>query len=402
MNKPQAGSTTLHLKPGREHSLEVRHPWVFSGAFQWLPKEAVPGQTVSIVAQDGRVMATGALSPASQIAVRTWSFDPAEPIDKKFFHGRVRAAIDHRRRFPGHAGTTGLRLVNAESDSLPGVVVDRYADFLVCQFLSAGAEFWREAITEALIEICRPAGIYERSDVDVREKEGLASRAGVIHGAEPPEFVEFEMSGMRFLADLRNGHKTGFYLDQCQNLEIVRELAAGRDVLNCFAYTGSFGIAALRGEAKSVVNLDSSGPALATALRHVELNGFPPAAAQQVEADVFEELRRFRDARRDFDLIVLDPPKFVANAAQLQRGSRAYKDINLLAFKLLRAGGLLATFSCSGHVSADLFQKIVADAALDAKRNVRIVQYLGQPPDHPVLTSFPQGRYLKGLLCVVD
>jgi 23S rRNA (cytosine1962-C5)-methyltransferase len=238
--------------------------------------------------------------------------------------------------------------------------------------------------------------------VDVRGKEGLAQRAGVIQGAEPPGLVEFEIGDMRFFADLRDGHKTGFYLDQRVNLEIVRNLSAGRDVLNCFAYTGSFGVAALKGGAGSVINLDSSGPALEIAARHIELNGLPAAAAQHVTGDVFEELRRFRDARRDFDSIVLDPPKFVANAAQLPRGSRAYKDINLLAFKLLRKGGLLASFSCSGHVSMELFQKIVADAALDARRDARIIQYLGQAPDHPVLTSYPQGRYLKGLLCMVD
>lgn len=402
MNKPDTTPVPIRIKPGREHSLETRHPWVFSGALQSPPEDLAPGRTVTLMAQDGRTLGIGAWSPASQIAVRVWSFDPAERIDESFFHRRVQSAVDRRSDFPGCKGATGLRLVNAESDGLPGVIVDRYADFLVCQFLSAGAEFWRGAITQALADICRPAGIWERSDVDVREKEGLAPRAGLIQGTEPPAFVEFGIGDMRFLADVRDGHKTGFYLDQSGNLEIVRELAAGRDVLNCFAYTGSFGVAALKGGAGSVVNLDSSAPSLEIAARHVELNGCPATHAQHVTGDVFEELRRFRDGRRDFDLIVLDPPKFVANAAQLKRGSRAYKDINLLALKLLRKGGLLASFSCSGHVSMELFQKIVADAALDARREARIVQYLGQAPDHPVLTSFPQGRYLKGLLCVAD
>ncbi|HEY7840197.1 MAG TPA: class I SAM-dependent methyltransferase, partial [Gammaproteobacteria bacterium] len=396
MNKPDTIPVPIRVKAGREHSLETRHPWVFSGALQSPPGGLAPGRTVTLVAQDGRTLGIGAWSPASQIAVRIWSFDPAERIDETFFHRRVLSAVDRRSRFPGCRGATGLRLVNAESDGLPGVIVDRYADFLVCQFLSAGAEFWRGAITAALNDVCRPAGIWERSDVDVRGKEGLAQRSGVIQGTEPPGLVEFEIGDMRFFADLRDGHKTGFYLDQRVNLEIVRNLSAGRDVLNCFAYTGSFGVAALKGGAGSVINLDSSGPALEIAARHIELNGLPAAAAQHVTGDVFEELRRFRDARRDFDLIVLDPPKFVANAAQLQRGSRAYKDINLLAFKLLRKGGLLASFSCSGHVSMELFQKIVADAALDARRDARIIQYFGQAPDHPVLTSYPQGRYLKG------
>ena len=402
MNAPDSKLVSVRLKPGREHSLEARHPWVFSGALQQSPADIAPGQTVAIVAQDGRTMGLGALSPASQIAVRIWTFDAAVRIDPEFFRERVRAAVGRRDVLPGCTGVTSLRLVNAEADGLPGVVVDRYGEYLVCQFLSAGAELWRATITEALAEVCRPAGIYERSDVDVREKEGLVPRTGVIFGDAPPDLVDFELEGMRFLADPRQGHKTGFYLDQRLNLAVVRTLARDREALNCFSYTGSFAVAALHGGARQAVNLDSSAPALALAARHLEMNGMSAERVENIVADVFETLRRFRDSRRAFDLIVLDPPKFVANASQLQRGSRAYKDINLLALKLLRPGGLLVTFSCSGHVSAELFQKIVADAAVDAGRDVRIVQQLGQAPDHAVLTNFPQGRYLKGLVCVAD
>lgn len=391
----------LRLKPGREKSLKNRHPWLFSGAFESIPR-AEPGTTAVVTTGDGRRMAVGAFSPASQIAIRVWSFDAGDTIDADFFRRRVQAALERRTRWPETAGAGALRLINAEADGLPGVIVDRYADYLCCQFLSAGAEFWRDAIVTALEESCRPAGIWERSDVEVRAREQLPPRAGLLRGVEPPPEVEISLHGLRFLADLRHGHKTGFYLDQSANLALAREVAHGRELLNCFAYSGSFTVAALAGGASAAVNIDSSAPALALAARQLALNGLPEQAVEQRCADVFEELRRLRDARRAFDLVVLDPPKFVANAAQLERGSRAYKDINLLGLKLLRPGGLLLSCSCSGHVGAELFQKIVADAALDAGREARIIRYLGPGADHPVLTSFPEGRYLKGLLCAVE
>jgi 23S rRNA (cytosine1962-C5)-methyltransferase len=392
----------VHLRPGREQSLKARHPWIFSGAIREIPRDAVPGETVQVVTADGHAAAVGALSPASQIAVRVWSFDAGETIDAGFFRRRIEAALGRRATLPGCADTEALRLVNAESDGLPGLIVDRYGDFLVCQFLSAGAEFWRDTVAASLTELCAPRGIFERSDADVRQKEGLAPRTGVLAGEAPPARIEVRIGGLRFLADPAGGHKTGLYLDQRTSLARVEVLAAGRSVLNCFAYTGAFGLAALRGGACHVTNVDSSAPALDIAAAQLALNGFAPGQAENHCGDVFEVLRRFRDARRSFDLVVLDPPKFVANAGQLQRGSRAYKDINLLAVKLLNPGGLLVTFSCSGHVGPELFQKIVADAALDAGRELRFIEWLGAAPDHAVLSSFPQGRYLKGLVCAVD
>jgi 23S rRNA (cytosine1962-C5)-methyltransferase len=296
--------------------------------------------------------------------------------------------------------TDAFRLVNSESDGLPGIIVDRYGDCLVCQFLTAGAELWRREAVSQLQEIVPCSCVYERSDADVRGKEGLSPRTGVIAGSAPPELVNIRENGMRFLADVRGGHKTGFYLDQRENRALLAGYARDREVLNCFSYTGGFSMAALSGGASRTVNIDSSGPALDLAARHVELGGFDPSLAEHVEGDVFTLLRKYRDSGRTFDIVVLDPPKFVESRSQLVRASRGYKDINLLAFKILKPGGILFTFSCSGLLDRDLFQKIVFDAALDAGRDARIIHWLSQSPDHPVALSFPEGAYLKGLVCM--
>lgn len=389
--------TRLRLKPGREGSLKGRHPWVFTGALQDDVRTLESGATVTIMTADGATLATGAVSPQSQIAVRVWSFEPGVVVDAAFFHQRIAAAV--ARRGPARLPDAARRLVNAESDQLPGVIVDQYGRYLVCQFLSAGAERWRADIVAALVDTCAPTGIWERSDVDVRQKEGLESRAGLLWGDAPPDSVEVVVDGLRFGADLREGHKTGLYLDQAENLGVVSGLSAGREVLNGFAYTGAFTLAALRGGATQVTSIESARGAVEQSARHVQVNGFDPALVDAQCGDVFKLLRTFRDSRRVFDLVVLDPPKFVVNAAQLTKGGRGYKDINLLALKLLRPGGVLVTFSCSGHVTPDLFQKIVADAALDSGRQVQIIRWLSQGADHPVATNFPEGRYLKGLVC---
>ncbi|MEI8206411.1 MAG: class I SAM-dependent methyltransferase, partial [Kiritimatiellales bacterium] len=355
--------------------------------------------------------------PQSQISLRVWSFNPETIIDAAFFRTKLQNAINARCHLTGRAlspkaplieertarravpTTNAVRLVAAESDGLPGLIIDRYADWLVCQFLSAGSEHWKDTIVELLQEIFPGLSIYERSDVSVREKEGLPSRCGVLAGTEPPEHVEINENGMRLLVDIKGGHKTGYYLDQRDSRAAVRDWAAGRDVLNCFSYTGGFGVAALLGGAKHVLQMDSSEPALDIAKKNAELNGLDPAASEYMCGDVFKELRRFRDSRRDFDLIILDPPKFIESRSQLDGGARGYKDINLLAFKLLRPGGLLFTFSCSGLMEMPLFHKIVSDAALDAGRSAQILAVLNQSPDHPVALNFPEGAYLKGLLC---
>ncbi len=293
------------------------------------------------------------------------------------------------------------RLVNAESDGLPGVIVDRYAEFLVCQFLTAGAEYWRHTIVTMLDDLIPNAGIYERSDVDVREKEGLPLRKGVFSGQEPPDLIEIREGQYRFLVDIKRGQKTGFYLDQRENRACVAEYTAGAVVLNCFAYTGGFGIASLKAGAHRVFNVESSSAALALAQRNIELNGCDMERVEHIEDNVFGLLRRYRSSHKDFDVIILDPPRFAESRSQLEQASRGYKDINFLAFKLLKPNGVLITFSCSGLVDRGLFHKIVADAALDAKRDVQIVRWLAQAPDHPSALHFPEGSYLKGLVCKV-
>ena len=385
------------LKRGRDASLRRRHPWVFSGGIASVRGAAEAGDTVEVRAHDGRWLARGAFSPSSQIRVRIWTFDQAETVDDAFFARRIAAAL--AARGADHLGEReARRLVYSESDGLPGVIVDRYGAHLVAQFLSAGAERWRATIVERLVAATACAGVFERSDASGRRLEGLEDRTGVLAGAEPPELIEIEEDGCRLFVDVRNGHKTGFYLDQRDNRALVRARSKGADVLNAFSYTGGFGIAAALGGARAVTNIDSSGPANVLARRNAELNGIDPAGFGVEEGDAFKVLRAYRDEGRTFDLVVLDPPKFAESAAQVDRAARGYKDLNLLAFKLLRPGGLLFSFSCSGHMKPDLFQKIVADGALDAGRDAQIVGWLHQASDHPTALAFPEASYLKGLM----
>jgi 23S rRNA (cytosine1962-C5)-methyltransferase len=391
------GHPTLRLKPGREKSLRQRHPWVFSGAIASTEGSPESGATVDIRSADGAFLARAAYSPASQIRARVWTFDARERVDAGFLARRVARAVAARLPLRD-ARHSGCRLIHGESDGLPGVVADRYAETAVLQLASAGAERWRDAIAAALVEAAGVACVYERSDVDVRRLEGLAPRVGVLHGALPGA-VTFVEDGLYYRVDVGGGQKTGFYLDQRANRAAVRALAAGREMLNVFCYTGGFTIAALAGNAARVLSLDSSADALALARDNLALNpGLPAERAEWREADAFAELRRLRDAGAQFDLVVLDPPKFAPPAAHADRAARAYKDINLWALKLLRPGGLLATFSCSGGVDAGLFRKIVAGAALDAGAEAAVIGQFGAFADHPVALAFPEGDYLKGLL----
>jgi 23S rRNA (cytosine1962-C5)-methyltransferase len=397
MNEP----AVVHLKPGRDKSLRRWHPWVFSGAVARVTGTPNAGDTVAVVGANGVPLGLGAYSPHSQIRVRLWTFDPHQVIDAGFLAEQVASAVA-RRGAPDERGPWARRLINAENDGLPGLIVDRYGDQLVAQVLAAGPERWREDLAEALLAATGCVGLHERSDADVRIKEGLPVRAGHWRGREAPELVEIAENGVRLLVDVRQGHKTGFYLDQREARAKVAALAAGRRVLNCFAYTGGFGLAALHGGAGHVTHLEASAGALALADRHGGLNGFDRGRWESVEADAFARLRQWQQEGRRFDLVVLDPPKFIESRQHLPRGCRGYKDINLQALKLLAPGGLLVTFSCSGLLEADLFQKIVADAALDAGRQLQMVDRLGQADDHPVLMSFPEGAYLKGLVCRAD
>jgi 23S rRNA (cytosine1962-C5)-methyltransferase len=389
---------TLILKHGREKSLRRYHPWVFSGAIARVDGELGVGDTVAIRAAAGTFLAHAAYSPKSQIAARVWSFSEPEIIDRDFFARRLTAAIARREAILDSGASSAARLVHAESDGLPGLVADRYADTLVVQFLAAGAERWRNDLTELLAQLTGCRSLYERSDVDVRELEGLLPRSGTLRGEVPGVPIEIHEHGLRYLVDVVGGQKTGFYLDQRTNRLRAREHAQGRRVLNAFCYTGGFTLAVLQGGAASVLSVDSSADALTLAQKNIALNDFAPQRAEWLEADVFQALRKLRDRGERFDMIVLDPPKFAPTAAHAEKAARAYKDINLLGFKLLNPGGLLLTFSCSGGVSHDLFQKIVASAAVDAAVEAQIVERLGAAADHPVSIHFPEGEYLKGLM----
>ncbi len=398
---PATAQPCLILKAGREKSLQRRHPWIFSGAIERVDGAPASGDTLPVRDDAGNFFAWAAYNPDSQITARVWSWSEAENIGAEFFHGRIANALTTRREMKLADNSNGMRLIHAESDGLPGLIVDRYGDVLVMQISSAGPERWRDNIADILQELCNPVCIYERSDSDSRELEGLELRNGVLRGTLPDN-VEVIENGLRFNVDVAAGQKTGFYLDQRDNRALTETLARDKDVLNCFCYTGGFSLYALRGGAKSVLSIDASGDALRIAAENLTNNNLDSSRAEWLEADVFQALRTLRDQNKKFDLIILDPPKFAPTAAFAEKAARGYKDINLLAFKLLRPGGLLFTYSCSGGISEDLFQKIVAGAALDAGVDAQIVHYLHASADHPVLLSFPEGAYLKGLVLRVE
>jgi len=379
-----------------------RHPWIFSGAVARLDGNPASGETVDLLTADGQFLARAAFSPSSQIRARVWTFDAAESVNLDFFRRRIQCAISARQAlFPDFLSSfSALRLIHAESDGLPGLIVDRYADVLVLQSLTAGTEYWKETIADLLLEATGLAKIYERSDADVRELEGLPQKVGPLRGVPPPFQITILENDLKFIVNLETGHKTGFYLDQRLNRRRLRTLAEGREVLDCFCYTGGFTLNALAGGAKSVLSVDASADALTLCSENVVLNALPVDRHTTLEGDVFQLLRKFRDEARSFDLIILDPPKFAPTAAQAGKAARGYKDINLLAFKLLRPGGILFTFSCSGGIDTALFQKIIASAALDAGVEAQIVEQLSQSSDHPVALNFPEGAYLKGLICL--
>ncbi len=386
----------IRLHPGKERALARRHPWVFAGAIA--RGGADFGETVRVEAADGAFLAWAAYSPSSQIRLRVWSFEPAQRIDRAFFRDRLAASI--ARRAAAGLDLRAARLVYGESDGLPGCVVDRYADIVVLQALAAGIERHKATLVELLVELLPGVRVYERSDVGVRALEGLAEASGWLHG-DGDTGAAIEENGMRLRLDVASGHKTGFYLDQRDNRARLRALVHDRGlqrVLNCYGYTGGFTLAALAGGAAHVTTVDSSGPALQLAAAHIADNGFDAARSTLLEADVNATLRRLRDDGARFDAIVLDPPKLAPNAAAAARAARAYKDINRLALGLLAPGGWLMTYSCSGGIDAPLFQSIVAGAAVDAGVDADLVARLGAGIDHPLLLSFPEGDYLKGLL----
>lgn len=395
-------SAAIYLVKGREKSVVRRHPWIFSRGIDRVEGNPQLGETVDVYGHDGKWLAKAAYSPESQIRARVWSFEKQD-INRAFFVKRIQDAQLLREDVIERDGLTGYRLIAAESDGMPGVTIDRYQNFFVCQLLSAGAEHQKQNIVDALIEVFPDCNVYERSDVSVRKKEGLQETTGVLHGEMPPKSVVIEENGVKISVDIVGGHKTGFYLDQRDSRQQAMKYVKDKEVLNCFSYTGGFGLYALKGGAKRVINADVSQPALDTAKFNAELNEFDISKKRAVflNADVFKLLREYRDQGTTFDVVIMDPPKFAESKAQLNGACRGYKDINMLAMQILKPGGTLLTYSCSGLMDQVLFQKIIADAAVDACRSVKFVERFEQAADHPTDTAYPEGFYLKGFACKV-
>ncbi len=385
----------VRLKPGRDFSVRAGHPWIFSGAIARVDGDAVAGAVAEVVASDGRVLGCGTWNPGQSIAVRMVTRG-AQPIDAPLVRERIADALALRRLV---AGTDALRLVNGEGDRLPGLVVDRYADFLVCQFITAGADALKPMVVDALVELVAPRGIWERSEGSVRTAEGLPRTCGPLAGEEPPDEITITESGRLHVVDVRGGQKTGFFLDQRPNRDLTATIASGRRVLNLFAYTGGFSVAAARGGATHVVSVDSSAAALVHAEAAWRLNGLAPEAAAFVRADVFEYLRGEVPSS---DLVILDPPPFARRRGDRERARAGYKDVNLRALRAAAPGGLVLTFSCSQHVAAGDWEDAVAAAAADAGRWCRVLARLGPGIDHPQALAHPEGRYLKGLLLRIE
>ena len=418
------------LKPGREKPVRHHHPWIFSGAVDHLRGSATDGEVVEVIASDGTWLARGTINRRSQIVVRLLTWMEDERIDEDFWRSRLKRAFAGRAMLASDPQTNAYRLVNAEGDGLPGLILDRYGDWLVMQSLTLGIETFKKQIVEQIIGLLPVCGIYERSDAEVRAKEGLAQVTGVINGDQPPDLIEISENGLRFLVDVRYGHKTGFYLDQRENRKKTSPYLQGGNLLNCFSYTGAFSVYAMAAGAKSNTNVDTSEDVLQLARSNININqsaydNFKESGqcrksgnsltseernlqsehqditAEYLTGDVFTELRRYRDKGRKFNAVILDPPKFARNDRQLMRAARGYQDINRLAMSIIQSGGILVTFSCSGLISSDLFQKIVFSASLEAKRDVQILEKLGHSADHPILITVPETEYLKGLICRV-
>lgn len=395
-------SARIYLKVSREKSLLRKHPWVFSKAINKIKGNPMLGETVDIFDSKEKWLARGAYSPDSQIRVRIWTFNEKQEIDRDFFCNKLKNAQNRRNYFIDRDGLTGYRLIAGESDGLPGVTIDKYDNFIVCQLLSAGADFHRHTILDCLKELYPGCHVYERSDVDVRKKEGLEPVTGWLTAEQDSTECVIEEHGIKISVDVAKGHKTGFYLDQRDSRRAAGSYAKDKRILNCFSYTGTFSLHCAANDAKEVINVDVSQQALDTAAKNIALNNLEDKNVSYLKEDVFKLLRRYKQEKEKFDMIILDPPKFVESKAQLTSACRGYKDINMLAMQLLNPGGILLTFSCSGLMESSLFQKVVADAALDAHREVFFVERLHQAADHPIASFYPEGYYLKGLVCQVN
>jgi len=392
---------TIILKSGRDKSVRHRHPWIFSGAVQEIRGEAADGDVVEVADTGGNWLARGYYNSRSQIVARLLTWDERESIDKEFFARRLHQAIEARRFLLYDPQTNAFRLIFSEADRLPGLVVDRYGEFLVVQCDTLGIERWKEAIFNALDEILHPDGIFERSDTESRQAhEGLSPSVGVRRGEEPPPLITIYERGLRLKVDIRQGHKTGFYLDQRDNRIRAARFCAGKEVLDAFSYTGGFAAHALAAGAKRITLIDSSAASLQLANENLIPTGLQ-GGIEILNGNVFQMLRELHRIGRRYDVVILDPPKLAPMQGTVPRACRGYKDLNLNALKLLRPGGILITFSCSGLIDSLLFQKVIFGATVDAGRDVQILYRLTQSPDHPILLSCPESDYLKGLICQV-
>ncbi|MGN7203641.1 class I SAM-dependent rRNA methyltransferase [Pedobacter sp. SAFR-022] len=386
------------LKKGKEKAALQRHPWIFSGALDRIKGSPANGEVVRVLAADKAFLAYGYFNEKSRVAVRMLEWDEAKTIDRGWYQQKIRTAIASRAHVLQHGDTNTCRLVFSEADFLPGLIVDRYADFLSLQILSAGIENAKEEIISILREELQPKGIFDKSDATARGHEDLEVANGLLWGEQPPEFLEVKENGILYHINIAGGQKSGFYCDQRDNRQILAAYTAGRAVLDCFSYSGGFSLNSLKAGATHVTSVDSSALALETLQQNIDLNGFDKAQSTVVQSDVNKQLRAFKEEGRKFDVIVLDPPKYAPSRSALDRAARAYKDLNRHGMGLLESGGLLATFSCSGAVDIETFKQIIAWAALDAGKEIQIVKQFSQPEDHPVRISFPEGEYLKGLL----
>lgn len=392
---------SIIIREGKEKPIRLHHPWIFANAIAKINGKPNKGEVVEVKDSNGNFLARGFYNPFSQICLRLLEWNESVLIDNEWFIQKLTASIDRRKNIFKFYKTNAVRLVNAESDMIPGLIVDQYNEFLAVQFLTAGIDRLKLDICEILKTIIHPKGIYERSDADVRKLENLPATKGILLGEKPPEEIEIIENGYRFIVNIKEGQKTGFFLDQRENRNILSYYAWEKDVLDCFCYTGGFSIYSLKSGAKSVESIDSSSKALNILKKNIQGNKLQNLNYKLIEGDVFQILRNYRDDERKFDMVILDPPKLAPAKQFLNKAMRAYKDINLLAMKVLSPGGILATFSCSGGVSLEDFKKVIGWASIDAKKEVQIIRTLSQAEDHPIRISYPESEYLKGLICRV-
>lgn len=386
------------LKPGREASLLRGHPWIFSGAIASVDGQPEPGDIAVAVTHQGSSLALGFYNPASDISFRLLTTDTTTSINHLFWQKRIRTAMDLREKVVPE-GTTAYRLINAEGDWMPGLVVDRYDNYLVISIATAGIEKHRQAVLKVLAEEMQPIGIYERSEGKARQLEGLEDSIDIAYGTHLPDVVEITENHLHFRIDIIAGQKTGFFLDQRPNRELAERFSTQATVLNCFSYTGAFSVYCARGGARRVISVEASETANEIARWNILRNGFSSDQHLVLRADVFNYLR---DTDELFDIIILDPPAFARSRKDVAKAARGYKDINLQAARRLREGGILATFSCSNYIEETLFQKIVLGAVRDTGKTAQLLQTMGPGPDHPINLAHPEGRYLKGLLLKVS